>query len=251
MFPLTIDASFCGIPGLAQGGYVSGLIARLIDGPCEVKLRRTVQVGLRVDAVRCEGGVRLESRDAVLAEASPTIVDVEPPPVVPSWQEAEDARRCWRRVDAHPFPNCIGCGPQRKHGEGLRIFPGPVDGRDLVASAWRPDPAFGAGDGTLAVEFVWTALDCPAWWALLFCGPPDRQQRALTGSIAVDIRSPVTIAQRLIVLGWPLGHDDRKVLAGAGIFSVEGEPLALSKQTCVLTESGVPLGPAAWHRKDV
>ena len=38
----------------------------------------------------------------------------------------------------HPFPTYFGCGRNRPEGDGLWLFPDPIEGRH-VASAWRLD----------------------------------------------------------------------------------------------------------------
>jgi H+/Cl- antiporter ClcA len=65
---------------------------------------------------------------------------------------------------------------------------------------------------------------------------------------------PWSIAWRLtvpgdatsIVAGWPIGREGRKIIAGAGIFSESGRLLVESRQTLILTHSGVPLSLAVW-----
>ena len=60
------------------------------------------------------------------------------------------------------FPDCFVCGMNRRPGDGLRIFPGPVAGLALWAAPWTPDPSVAGPDGRVRPEVVWAALDCPS-----------------------------------------------------------------------------------------
>jgi hypothetical protein len=63
------------------------------------------------------------------------------------------------------FPGCFVCGPARRPGDGLRIFPGPLPGSDLWAAPWTPDPSVADPDGLVAPAVIWAALDCPSGFA--------------------------------------------------------------------------------------
>jgi hypothetical protein len=234
------------MPGVAQGGYVCGVAARSLDGPCEVRLHRLVRIGTPVESARSGEGVRLEGPEGLIAEATRTVVNPKLPPVPVGLREAEDAAGAYRGFTAHLFPNCYCCGPDREVGEGLRIFPGPVADRSVVAAPWGPHQSLDQGDGLVPKELVWTALDCPAIWAVLLDSAPDSDERALTGRVGLDVKAPIRVGAQYVVLGWPMEREDRRVVAAAGIFSPAGEPQALSVQTCVLTDRGFPLGLRAW-----
>jgi len=56
----------------------------------------------------------------------------------------------WADVDVHPYPTCFVCGPGRAAGDGMRVFPGPLSGRDIYAAPWQPDGSLLDGDGWVA-----------------------------------------------------------------------------------------------------
>ncbi len=89
-----------------------------------------------------------------VAQARPATVDVDVPnPVSVVEAERGGARYPWRH--RHPYPTCFVCGPQRVAGDGLCIFPGPVEGRSLFAAPWTPDRTLidlFCGSGTIAIE---------------------------------------------------------------------------------------------------
>ncbi len=161
-------------------------------------------------------------------------------------REAGRASESYPGLRHHFFPRCFTCGPKRSVGDGLRIFPGPVDGRQLVAGAWHPPPIARQADGTVASEFLWAALDCPAIWGYVVHGDPQLEDRAVTGRLALRQLAPLAGDRASIVLGWPIERQGRKVIAGAAIYSDAGELLVEAQQTMILTDRGVPLHPTAW-----
>jgi hypothetical protein len=163
-------------------------------------------------------------------------------------QAAELASELYPGFTHHFFPNCFTCGPSRLADEGLRIFPGPVDGRQVVATLWRPPAVTWQADGTVASEFLWAALDCPAIWGYVVHGGAQPTDRAVSGRLSLHQRAPVLGRDASIVAGWPIARDGRKVIAGAAIFSETGDLLVEARQTMILTDRGVPLHPEAWAR---
>jgi hypothetical protein len=115
---------------------------------------RRGSVGRPVPVHRHGGGILVvEDGDVLLAEARPVKVGLEPPLAVPATltpEAAEAAAGRSRYYDDPVFPGCFGCGPARRPGDGLRIFPGRTAGRLLWAAPWtrtRPSRARTAGSG--------------------------------------------------------------------------------------------------------
>ena len=121
---VTVKGRFCGSPNTASGGYIAGLLGRLMDGPSRVSLEQPDPGGshLRDRAARRRRGV-------VLTEAR------RPGPREPGRAPARATVRCSRRPNGppsatsgfteHSAPECFVCGPAREWGDGLAIFPGP------------------------------------------------------------------------------------------------------------------------------
>ena len=232
---IVIPRRFNGPPASANGGYAAGLVAALLGGEAEVTLRsppplereleivesntsvevrdgaNVVAVGERIESV----GERIES----VGERSDWELEL-PEPV--SLTEAEEARKRYAGFRHHAYPTCFTCGPDRS--DGLGVFPGPVEGRDVVAAPWLP-PA-----GGIPPEYVWAALDCPAGWAI----DTFNREGVLLGRIAARLLGAVESGVPYVVVGWRRGAEGRKREAGSAVFTAEGEPVAYARSTWIV-----------------
>lgn len=235
-----VDERYSGFPGRALGGYVAGVLARAMasTGPVEVRLERAVALG---DELTVADGALMRGSERV-ATARALSVDTRPPRSV-GVAEAEAARTTYFGARHHFFGSCFCCGPARRAGDGLRIFPAAV-GDGLVAALWRPGDAVDAA--ITPIEMVWSALDCPGIWAQVLVTTATGE-RAVTGSIAVAQFAPIAANERQVVTGWPIGRDGRKIRVGAAISSERGEILAVALHTLIVTEQGVPLDIESWR----
>lgn len=222
---IRIPARFNGPPGSANGGYTCGLLAARLDEPAEVTLRAPPPLERPLTVERRSARVVLRDGDTLVAEAEPATVDLEPPAPV-SLDEAERAAAGYHGFVAHAFPTCVVCGPDRAHGDGLRLFPGPVAGTPVVAAPWTPAADL-ADDGVVVPEIVWAALDCPSY----FGGPVG--VLAVLGRLAVDLRRPVAAGQPHVVIGWGRGSERRKHHAAAAVTDASGSVLAVSRATWI------------------
>jgi hypothetical protein len=226
---LTIAPRFNGPPDSGHGGYVAGRVAALIGRSARVRLHRPPPLG-RALAVRREADtVMLLDGEAVVASGRPAAVEMIVPAAV-GFGEAEAATRAYPGFRDHLFARCFACGPARAVGDGLRIFPGPVPGRDVVAAPWIPDPALADDEGVVAVEFLWSALDCPSGWAsiALAGGAP-----SVLGELTARIVAPVRAGERCVVLGWVVGGEGRKSFTGAALVGDDGGPRAVAQATWI------------------
>jgi hypothetical protein len=241
--PWVIEPRFRGFADVALGGYVGGLLAGALGATTEVRLRGIVPMGRPLVMGRPQPDrVSLSEDGTVLAEARRAPLDLDLPEPV-SLSEAEAAAAHYPGSHAHPFPGCFCCGPAREPGDGLRIFPGAVAGRNLVAAPWTPDGSLAGPSGSLRPEFVWAALDCPQLWALMVSAPRDSDERVVTAGMTVRIDSPPFARRPYVVLAWPLHRDGRSIFAGGAILDPDGEPLAVGVQRAVVVPGrGVPLG---------
>lgn len=224
-----VDARFCGPPGSGNGGYVCGLVAEILGGTAEVTLRHPPPIGRPLRVRRAsEGAVSLLDGEEIVAQgvsSAPPEIHL-PPPV--SQEEAVEAAGRYPGFSQHPFPTCFVCGPERAPEDGLRIFPGSVPGRDLVASPWQPDQTVVGADGLVRPEVLWAALDCPGAFASGFPATPMVLGR-LTGELVEQVRP----GQACLVLGWSEGSDRRKHFAGTALLDGEGKLLALARATWI------------------
>ena len=112
----------------------------------------------------------------------------------------------------HPFAGCFVCGPERSAGDGLRIFPGAVVEKNVVAAPWEPDTSVCDAAGTVQPEIVWAALDCPSWFGIFTFEPGAKY--ALLRQLSVRILRRPQERERCVVIGWASGRDGRKLHGG-------------------------------------
>jgi hypothetical protein len=218
---LTVRSRFNGPPAGGNGGYSCGLLAAHLEGPVAVSLRRPVPLDEPLE-VRAEddGSARVFADGELVAEAAaaPPLALWDGPPV--SLAAARAARQRHTGPPGGEFDRCFVCGRSRPDGFG--VFTGPVDDRDLVASPWTPLAWAADEDGVVTAEFVWAALDCPAYFALhgegLEVAYLVRQQ--------VEILTPPRAGVEYVVVGRRLERSGRKGLATTAILDVGGEVLA-------------------------
>jgi hypothetical protein len=210
---VVVASRFRGPDSSGNGGYTAGVIAKELGGSdVEVTLRLPPPLD---EALRLDAEGRVWDDHALIAEARPATVGVSAPEPV-SWDDAEAAET--PDLDS-PFPHCFVCGAARAPGDGLRIFAGPVAGRDVVAATWT------VSRDTVGPEFVWAALDCPGAYAT---GVPGRGVVVL-GRLTARVERVPGAGERCVVVGWPLGSEGRKHAAGTALFTDGGEVLGLAK----------------------
>jgi hypothetical protein len=219
-----IERRFRGPPESGHGGYTCGLLARDLDDPVEVTLRMPppLERPLAVED-RGEGRRVLRDGDITVAAARPGALELEPPSPV-GFEEATAAASRYAGFEWHAFPSCFACGPRRDEEDGLRLFPGPVAGRNTVACTWRPNVSLTDDSGGVRPEFVWAALDCPTAFACDLSGPP-----IVLAQLTARIDALPCVGGEHMVMAWPLGRDGRKHRAGCAIFDGDGHLLALSQ----------------------
>ena len=129
---LTIDRRYRGPLTSANGGYACGRLAAYVDADeVEVTLRLPPPLDRPLAVERDGELVRLLDGDALVAEARPAPVDVDPPPPV-SLEEADAARDRHVRGGGSDFGECFVCGTR---ADGLQIHVGPVAGREPLHAA--------------------------------------------------------------------------------------------------------------------
>jgi hypothetical protein len=222
---LTVPARFCGPPGTANGGWLAGTLAALVDAPTvSVRLRRPVPLE-RPLAVRTDGAAELYDGAELLARAEPSSLDLGVPALAsrPSLPEAAAAVEALPLWEDHPFPGCWGCGPERPAGDGLRTRVGPLPGQpELWAGVWRPTAELPAASGVAAPETVWAALDCPSFMPLTgrTSGPN------VLGTITARQDRPVPVDADSVLLAWVLGRDGRRSTTASALVGPDGEVAA-------------------------
>ena len=228
---VTIAARFCGPPGSGNGGYVAGLLAGFASGDAvDVRLRLPLPLDVALDvAAAADGGVELYAGAALLATAAPCELELEVP-APPTLAEAGAAALGYPGTRRHVFPGCFVCGPARAPGDGLRVFTGLVrDGEHrTVAGAWQPDASLAGTRGRVRPEFMWAALDCPGYFAVM---PDDRAM--LLGRFIGRIERNIEVGERCVVLAWRVDGAGRKQRAGTALFGADGACVARALSTWI------------------
>jgi len=219
---VVIHERFCGPPTSGNGGYSCGLLARHIDGPATVTLRRPPPLGRELSVAGDRSGVRLLDGDELIAEAVPAQLEVELP-AIPSLESAGAAAGGPDWFPAHPFRGCFVCGPDRS--DGLRIFPGPLGG--VHVSTWTPAAEFADARGHIADEIVWSALDCPSFAPSRAL--PDPPAVMLLGRLTAELRAPVAAERPHVVVAWPIAREGRKLDTGSAVADADGAAVAVAR----------------------
>lgn len=242
--PLVVPQRFHGPRRSGNGGWTAGALAeRLTDPGATVATVATVATGAPAAAGRAvtvalrlpppldtplavedrETGVVAVLDGRTVAEArvaAAELVPVDPVGV----EEAEAAAARYPGFQQHPFPGCFACGPDREEGDGLRIFPGPVDGDpSRVAALWTPYD--------VSVPITWAALDCPGGWA---SGVDERPMVLGTMTARVD-RLP-SAGDPHVVVGALRGEEGRKSYTAASLYGPDGSLVATAEHVWVTVD---------------
>jgi hypothetical protein len=226
---VTVPSRFNGPAASGNGGYSCGIVAQALAGPAAVSLRRPVPLDRELE-IRAgdDGRAGAFDGETLIAEAVPAaaLAPWEGPAV--GLEQAHAAHGRYAAPAAGEFGYCFVCGRSREDGFG--VFAGPVEGTDLVASAWTPPAWAGDDDGAVLPEFVWAALDCPGYFALY----GDDMTLAYLVRQQVEILAPIRTGVEHVVVGRPLERSGRKGLAATAVLDLDGAVLAHGE--CLLVE---------------
>jgi hypothetical protein len=235
---LRVAARFCGPPTSANGGYICGLVADAIGQLVTVRLLSPPPLEADMALHADDGGTWHVERDAVrIVEARPASLDDLVPPATVSHAEAAEAGRHapWADPAQHPCPGCFVCGPLRAAGDGLRLFAGPLPGRECVATGWVPDASLGEPDGMVAPEFMAAALDCPGFQALQTGLKP-----YLLGEYTCRVDRRVRVGEACVIVGWKIEVKGRRSIVGTALYGAHGELCALAKGVWIEPREATP-----------
>jgi hypothetical protein len=216
-----IPSRFNGPDNSGNGGYSAGSLAEFLDGPAEVRLHAPPPLDRPLRVEETDVGLLAFDGDDLVMEAKATGLDVATPPPV-SLREAEDATAGFPGWELHGASFCFVCGPDRESPDGLRIFPGPVAGRELVAAPWIPDTSLGDSDGLVSDTVIWAVLDCPGAWAGRAADSEGMPYFPTLGTMTAVIDEPVHVGERHIVMAWHTATERRKLFTEAVLYSEDG-----------------------------
>lgn len=247
---MEVDYRFRGPPHSGNGGYVSGLFAKRagMEAAAEITLRAPTPLGRPLGILKTDDGeASLMDGMTLVAAARPFTVDIDPLPFA-TLDQARDATARSIGPDRHVLPECFVCGPGRAHGDGLRVFAGPLDPKDTgwtgaLAADWTPDESFADTDGLVATEFLWSALDCPTGYTAL---RPDghgkgKNQSMLLGRIAVRIDRRPPVGEPCILVTKLIGIEGRKITADGVLRDKAGTTIAEARALWITVDKDVLL----------
>ncbi len=222
-----IPERFRGPPRSGNGGYTCGRIARHLGSTVAVRLKAAPPLHIELRLESGDDEAHLFRDSTLIGEARRTQLDLQPPPS-PAYEQAEEATRLFRWFKSHRFPGCFVCGPERQQDDGLRLFPGPIEGTSTIAAPWAPNATLADQAGDIKAEFLWSALDCTGAFTLF---PLPDGVSIVLGELAASIAGTVKAGDQCIVIGWPLGGEGRKHLAGTAIYAPHGRLVATARAT--------------------
>ncbi|GAA1539471.1 hypothetical protein [Nocardioides humi] len=232
--PLIVPHRFNGPARSGNGGWTAGALAATLPAqgigtPVMVTLRQPPPLDLPMPVLPTAAGATLTHDGKPVAEA--VYADNRPVPVAPvPASVAAEAEPGYPGHRTHPFPTCFVCGPDRRVGDGLRIFAGPLPahGRsgpddERVAATWTPHES--------AVPIAWAALDCPGGWASDLEGRP-----AVLGRITTEVRSLPRTSERYVVVGEVRGIEGRKTHTAATLYGPDDEVVAAAEHVWIAVD---------------
>lgn len=237
---LSVPERFCGPKGTANGGWIAGTLANALagaghDSAVEVTLRRPVPLETELTVEHVGNTVTLYHGAEHLAEAIPVTEELTPPPFVP-FTTAARAEEGFPGRRNHAIAECFACG-LREPGDGLRIFPGPVEGTDLVAAGWRVPVGVTDDQGVIPDSIVWAALDCVTGWAHYpvadFTAPGDRPV-ALLGRLTARVYRRVYPLGTYSVVARAVGREGRKLFGISAVYEVDGTLVAAARAVWII-----------------
>ena len=154
---IAVEPRYNGPLTSANGGYACGLVARHVDGPAEVTLRRPIPLATPLELERHDDGhVTLHDGETLLAEADPALpLDLEPP-YRPTVAEAREAAETGFGALPDTFARCFVCATPHHRHDGLGVHFGPLPTHPGMTGAVLDTDV-------IAPELVWAALDCPSY----------------------------------------------------------------------------------------
>lgn len=220
-----IAERFRGPPRSGNGGYVCGRIAKHLQGTAAVRLKAPPPLNVELRLESTAEDARLTHESTLVGEGRRSQLELQPPPG-PSYEEAEQSAHRFLGFSNHLFPGCFVCGPEREPADGLRIFPGSVNESTTIAAPWQPDVSLADDSGNVKSEFLWSALDCTGGFAVL---PLPDGVAIVLGELCATILAQLKTGERCVVIGWPLGVEGRKRLAGSAVYAESGRLIAKAR----------------------
>lgn len=242
---IVIDRQFRGPPNSGNGGYVCGVLARGLEGPVTAMIRAPVPLDTPLTFEAGDAGNRLlGDDDALIGQGEPARQPLADPPVIPTIAAARAASARYYGHANRVHPPCFTCSNEREDGDGLRIFPGQLEGaqKGVLACTWTPHETFADTTGEIGVEVVWAALDCPGFFAWI---EKEGRHGALLGTMTGEVLSLPRAGEEYVVAAWPIVRDGRKETAGVALIDARGRVMARAHQVWIIMAPRPPVEASA------
>ena len=215
---IIIAGQFNGPPNSGHGGYVAGAFADLVEGTAEVTLRSPPPLNRPMTVSRRGTNIYVSIADKLVGEVRPGKLGLSIPNC-PDRGLVSLAKTRFTEFKKDDFEQCFGCGAARNEGDGLRLLTGPIEGSQIVATHWEPHEKFADANGNIPTRILWSALDCPGVWSII----RDSGVIMLLGRLTAQVDLDLLAGTRCTVIGWPIGREGRKALAGTAIYDDQGK----------------------------
>lgn len=169
------------------------------------------------------GVVRIFDDADIVLEARPSAVEVVDAPLDRSVTETVLERGPAPVDPDHPAPDCFVCGHRE---DGLRLSPRHLEGTDIWATTWTPDASMSQNGSTVEERIIWGALDCPAGFAVIGFGVETADFFPALTRFDVTITRQVPVGRAVVVAGWYISEDPKRIHGGTAIVDDEGTVLA-------------------------
>ncbi len=229
-----------GPPGILQGGLAAGLlvgIARSADrfgAPltaldarlhAPTPLGRTLQADVRAGDAAATYDVRTRDGDRVLVSGTVELAGHDPAPRAYDLLElARVPLPAPQPQDA--YPTCWVCGPEPRHGTGLRLHPA-YRGGDVV-TPFVADDVLGDDRGVIDPLVVSAVLDCPTAWASMAAVHDRGDQGALLAGYHLRFFRDAPVMEPLRTVARMDDVDGRKVRARSALVDEDGVTYAVA-----------------------
>ncbi len=223
---LFVPRRFNGPPASGNGGWTAGALAstlpRALRTSVTVRLHRPPPLDTPMPIAETATGATATWQGRPVVEAR--YAEDDPLPVPPvGVDDAVDAEARYVGLRTHPFPTCFVCGTDRRADDGLRIFPGPLDGEDRVAATWTPYE--------VTAPIVWGALDCPGGWATDIA-----ERTAVLGTMTARIHQLPETSERYVVVAATRGTEGRKTFTASTIYDPDENVVATAEHVWVTVD---------------
>jgi hypothetical protein len=220
---LSIDPRFRGPPKSGNGGVSAGLAARFVGDSATVQIRKPPPLSTALEVRSGHDGIEIVEGEQLILAAGPGTPAFDPP-VTRQILERTFERGTTAVPVGWPAPECFVCGPR---DDGLRICPQHLEETELWTTVWTPDASLSSDGETVDSHVLWGALDCPAGIAVVRVGVAEPSFFPALVELTAVIHRPVRVGEPLMVVGWLIGEDDRRVDGGTAVVDRDGSTVAL------------------------